>query len=208
MTEPPRLPEDGPRRAPVAGETGGGGRGAQALLALLAIGVGALWVSQCSNRHPLEGLAAPHFTLPVAAGDGAEAGDLIHLAGLQGEVVVLDFWATWCGPCRVSTPILGRVAARLRARGVTFVGVDVDAPGLPDVALRLAHRRLGAGFPSVADRAGTLRAAYRVEALPTLVFLDREGVVRGVETGVPDEAALVRRLEALLARPPTAGPQH
>jgi thiol-disulfide isomerase/thioredoxin len=170
-----------------------------AFVMVLCAAVAWLWIGDCGARHPLEGRAAPDFTLPIAAGEGADAGDLVHLAGLRGQVVVLDFWATWCGPCRVSIPILSRVEARLRARGVVFVGVDVAEPTLPVAALRALHRRLGAGFPSLADRDGRLRDAYRVQVLPTLVLLDREGVVRGVETGVPDEDALLRRLDALLS---------
>jgi thiol-disulfide isomerase/thioredoxin len=177
-----------------------------ALVRGLCVAAAWLWVGDCGGRHPLEGRSAPDFTLPIAAGEGAEAGDLAHLAGLRGQVVVLDFWATWCGPCRVSIPILSRVEARLRARGVVFLGVDVAEATLPVAALRVAHRRLGAGFPTLADREGALRDAYRVEVLPTLVLIDREGVVRGVETGVPDEDTFTERVEALLSER-AAGPQ-
>ena len=72
------------------------------------------------------------------------------------------------------------------------------ARGETDAALRLAHARLGSRFPSVADRTTEVQAAYQVDTLPTLVLVDRAGVVRSVEIGVPDEEALARELRALL----------
>ncbi len=179
-----------------------GGRVRQVLswlsVAALALGVGWVWTALVVRRHPLEGHAAPDFALRIVAGDGADEGDLAHLARLRGRVVVLDFWATWCGPCRASLPVLSRLSERFASRGVAFLGVDVGDPDLPDAALRLAHARLGSRFPSVADRTTEVQAAYQVDTLPTLVLVDRAGVVRSVEIGVPDEEALARELRALL----------
>lgn len=179
-----------------------GGRIRRALswlgVAALALGVGWVWTALVVRRHPLEGHAAPDFALPIVAGDGADEGDLAHLARFRGRVVVLDFWATWCGPCRASLPVLSRLSERFESRGVVFLGVDVGDPDLPDAALRLAHARLGSRFPSIADRTTEVQAAYQVDTLPTLVLVDRAGVVRSVEVGVPDEEALARELRALV----------
>ena len=164
---------------------------------LLAFLIALLWTVLVDRHHPLEGRSAPDFSLPIVAGEGADERDLAHLSALRGQVVVLDFWATWCGPCRTSVPILSRVAARFRNRGVVFLGVDVGEPQLPDIALRQMHARLGSAFPTVADRLGEVQAAYLVDTLPTLVVVDRSGVVRSVEFGVPDEDTLARTLSGL-----------
>lgn len=167
-------------------------------VAVLALATGWLWTAMVERRHPLEGRVAPDFSLRIIAGEGADERDLAHLAAFRGQVVLLDFWATWCGPCRASIPILSRLATRFRARGVVVLGVDVGEARLPDAALRLAHQRFGSLFPTVADRSGEVQEAYRVDTLPTLVLIDRRGTVRGVEVGVPDEGALAREITDLL----------
>lgn len=177
-------------------------RASQALtwlgVAALALATGWLWTVMVDQRHPLEGRIAPDFSLQIVAGDGADERDLAHLAAFRGQVVLLDFWATWCGPCRASVPILSRLATRFRARGVVVLGVDVGEARLPNAALRLAHQRFGSLFPTVVDRSGEVQEAYRVDTLPTLVLIDRGGTVRSVEVGVPDEGALARDITDLL----------
>ena len=140
---------------------------------------------------------APAFALPVAAGDGAMSGDRISLEDLRGQVVLLDFWASWCAPCRQSIPILNRVRDRYASRGVSVVGVNVE-PHLDRGGLFTAHRAFGAQFPSVQDTpAGELQEAYRVRSLPTLVLIGPDGVIRHVSSGVPDEEALNERIESI-----------
>lgn len=139
--------------------------------------------------------AAPPFALPVAVGEGASAGDRIALDDHRGQVVLLDFWASWCAPCRRSIPILNRVRDRYRDRGVSVIGVNVE-PHLDRGSLFTAHRAFGATFPSVQDTpAGELQEAYRVRSLPTLVLIGPDGVIRHVSSGVPDEEALGERIE-------------
>jgi thiol-disulfide isomerase/thioredoxin len=116
----------------------------------------------------------------------------VRLSDLRGRVVVLDFWATWCPPCRASIPTLARVAAALEPRGVTVLGVDVER--LPPSAAGAAHRRLGGTFPSVQDAGRQVAAAYHVDALPTLVVVDRAGVVRAVLVGDADEERIRREI--------------
>lgn len=107
----------------------------------------------------------PAVTLPCLGG-----GAFINLAGLRGPLVV-NVWASWCGPCRTELPHF----ARLHARGVDVLGIDFQEPR-PDRAIELAADS-GVGYPSVADVDGRLRAPLRISALPTTLFVDGRGKV-------------------------------
>lgn len=162
----------------------------------------ALCTTSCDTERPrgpsaaLMGQPAPVFDLPVVAGTGASEGDRVSLEALRGRVVVLDFWASWCFPCRQSIPALNEVHARY-GEGVKVLGVNVEG-NLPRPAVVDAHRRFGARFPSVQDIDGQVQAAYRVQNIPMLVLIDTTGVVRWVEVGVPDPNDVARRIDDLL----------
>ncbi len=111
---------------------------------------------------------------------------------LRGRVVVLDFWATWCGPCRVVAPKLGALQARYGAQGLSVLGVSAEE--VQDVAL-FAQRTPFRYAVGVDKHAETTRS-YGVASLPTLVVIDKRGVVRDVSIGYdPSEDA---RLEATI----------
>lgn len=155
-------------------------------LALLAT-MGAL--PTCTGRP------APPFEGEIVAGDGV--GDRVRLEQLAGRVVLLDFWASWCPPCRRSIPILNRIYARYGRDQVLLYGVNVESFGPEE--LRAHHRALAAAFPSLQDRTGALQQEYQVRSLPTLVLIDGEGRIRHIESGVPDEADLSERIDGLLS---------
>src|SRR5260221_11134386 len=110
----------------------------------------------------LVGKDAPDFTLDVVVnGEGKQ----LSLSELKGNAVILDFWATWCGPCQPEPPILNKVSQRFKDRGVSVIGVNTsDSPG------RARPWALGHGitFPIVFDE-GDVAPKYGVENLPTLV---------------------------------------
>lgn len=122
----------------------------------------------------------------------------MSVSALRGHVVVLDFWASWCPPCRESLPILGRVAARHASEGVLTYAVNVESDQTPERVIA-AHRALEIAVPTLLDRDYVAQSAYAVNALPTLFVIDREGVVRHVHTGVADESQLDRWLTELSA---------
>lgn len=161
--------------------------GVLAVAGLAALGV-------LPDRCGLLDRQAPPVVSEVVAGEGV--GDRVDLKDLRGHVVVLDFWASWCPPCRRSIPILNELAEELRAREVHFYGVNTEPVPSPRVAD--FHRELGAEFPSFHDPDGELQTLLGVEALPTLVVIDSEGRIRHVETGVPDVGALRAKLLDLL----------
>lgn len=147
---------------------------------------------------PLIAQPAPAFEAVIVAGD--DSGDRVSLEGLRGRPVMLDFWASWCPPCRESIPILSRIAERHAAAGLVTLGVNVETDRTPLFVSR-AHRSLRAGFPSLHDL-GAMQTAYGVRSLPTLVLIDRRGIVRRVETGVPSEARLESEIREILAEDP------
>lgn len=149
-----------------------------------------------SVESPLRGEPAPSFAAEIVAGDGAAEHDRIDLSALRGRPVMLDFWASWCGPCRASIPVLNRVASAHPE--LAAIGINVE-PNLAPARISAAHRGLGARFPSIRDDGWALQEAYRVDSLPTLILIDRTGRVTDVHVGVPDEAWLAERVRTLVA---------
>ncbi|MEM9067611.1 MAG: TlpA disulfide reductase family protein [Myxococcota bacterium] len=161
-------------------------------LAILAV-VGVL--PKCGIARP-----APPFEGEVVAGEGI--GDRVSLSRLEGRVVVLDFWASWCPPCRESIPLLNRVASRY-PEGVQFYGINVEA--ISPEQVQTHHTTFAAAFPSLHDPDQSLQRAYGVNLLPTLVIIDASGHIRHTETGVPDEEGIHEVIDALLAESSSTG---
>jgi cytochrome c biogenesis protein CcmG, thiol:disulfide interchange protein DsbE len=131
-----------------------------------------------------EGSLAP----PLVA-ETLEGGSL-SLASLQGKVVVVNFWATWCPPCREEIPSLLRTVKALEAEGVVLVAVNTDdVPGQKDVVRRFVRQFPQLG-PSVVLGRPELGAAYHVRALPSVFIIDRTGRVVSSHQGQATEAQL------------------
>ena len=144
---------------------------------------------------------APDFTLDVVANAGALGagkGDTksLNLRDLRGSAVLLDFWATWCEPCRVEAPIVDQVSRRWRDRGVVVVGVNTDTPDQGDP--REFTREHGLSYPMVQDPTGEASRAFAVDSLPTLVVVSRAGKITAVRTGLTDDAELERLIRLAL----------
>ncbi len=135
---------------------------------------------------------------PEINGQRVSGTDPVRLEDLQGRVVVLDFWATWCGPCRMISPVLERLHQQHHAAGLTVVG-------LSDESAATVRRHAGAhpvGY-TLAGNARNTHRAYSVRALPTLFVIDRSGKVRhvGSGAGANEMAQLERVVQTLLAEP-------
>lgn len=138
------------------------------------------------------GRPAPAFDLPAA---GAKN---VRLADLKGRVVLVDFWASWCAPCRKSFPFLGELQARYGGEGFTVVGINVDEERSE------ADRFLAetpAAFPIVFDPAGETPADFGVKGMPSSYLIDRAGKVILVHKGFRerDKAELEAKVKEALA---------
>ena len=130
------------------------------------------------------GEAAPEFNLPLIGGGNLDTSDL------RGQVVMLDFWASWCPPCRDEAPVLAQVYGEYRDRGVEFVGLDLwDNAG--DAELFLQQQ--GHEYPNGIDHDGRIAISYGVRGIPEKFFLDREGRIARKFSG-PMTADLLRQI--------------
>ncbi len=122
----------------------------------------------------LEGQAAPDFSLKSSSGEN------LRLSEYRGDVVMINFWATWCGPCRQEMPLLDELYARYERVGFSLLGVNIDDDSRR--AMRMIDE-LGVNFPVLFDARKEVSELYEVEAMPVTVLVDREGNVRYVHHG-------------------------
>lgn len=130
------------------------------------------------------------------------AGDTLGAESLRGKVVLVNFWATWCGPCRVEMPLLEAMYARHRDRGFVLLGLSVDRGGAPLV--RDYVRSRGVTYPVAMVGAREEGAFGGVRGYPTSFLLDREGVVRHAVIGPLAPASLELAVRRLLDEPARA----
>jgi cytochrome c biogenesis protein CcmG/thiol:disulfide interchange protein DsbE len=165
-----------------------------ALIALLAYGL----AQNEPDRGVDEALArgersqAPAFELPKLGGGGSES-----LADYRGQVVVLNFWASWCKPCRDESPLLERWHRRIRDRGATVLGVDIlDVTGRAQDFVD----EYGLTYPMLKDKDGEGLDKFGVVAYPETFVIDRQGRIAAVARGPVDDAFMRRNVAPLLER--------
>ena len=157
------------------------GWAAMALILGLFLVNGSSVARGCNELRPLHaGELAPAFELRSVDGQGALAGK-ISLSSMRGKVIVLDFWATWCGPCRASMPVLNELARTYKGRGLVVLSVNTEGPGMARAAREMANELAPA--TTLASDHGPVSALYQVTTIPHMLVIDREGRVRWVHRG-------------------------
>jgi peroxiredoxin len=130
---------------------------------------------------PKTGFLAPDFTLATTDGDA------IQLSALQGRPVVVNFWATWCPPCRAEMPELEALWQRFGQGSVMVLGVDQGESAV--VVERFAREEVPTSFPLLLDESQEVGRLYQVHALPTTFFIDAQGRIQDVKVGGPLDMA-------------------
>lgn len=173
-------------------------------LVLLLIGGAWIWASATPADTvtagqvpaPQVGFLAPDFNLP------AYGGGVLSLGDLAGQPVVINFWASWCPPCRSEMPAMQRVHEAFQDQGLVILGINAaNQDQMADAVNFVEENRLT--FPIIFDTGGRAALNYQVRSLPTTFFVDREGKIQEIIVGGPISEALLRiRAEQLLRQEP------
>jgi len=168
---------------------------------LFLVALVAIWVM---NLHKVEstelqGQVAPDFTLTLFEQYGTEP---IRLSDLRGQVVVINFWASWCVECYKEADLLQKVSVEYQTKGVVFIGIDhldTDKPALAYLA------QYGITYPNGVDLGDKISQAYAITGVPETFFIDKEGNIAHVQIGPIEETTLYDLLDKLIAQSAKAG---
>ncbi len=149
------------------------------------------------NKKPITGLSgitmvnrsAPDFTLT------SFSGTTISLADLKGKPVVINFWASWCPPCRLEASLMERTWRAYKNRGVIFIGVDIQ--DRKEDALNFI-REFGITYPNGPDPTGEISIDYGVSGLPVTFFVSRDGEIVRRWVGAIEKSVLIRSIEEIM----------
>ena len=163
---------------------------------LASLGASALFGALLATASRARAAVAPSMPAPDFTLRSAEGGNL-RLAEMRGRVVLVNFWATWCGPCKVEMPHLNRIYEKYRSAGFVLLGVNIDED--PRQAVALATR-MGLKFPVLLDTDKAVSRRYALDSMPGTVIIDRDGKVRHVHKGYREgvEATYDAQIRALV----------
>jgi cytochrome c biogenesis protein CcmG/thiol:disulfide interchange protein DsbE len=176
-----------------------------AIIFLIVLLLGGAWIVESRESNiepknfllteaPLVGHLAPDFTARTAQDETHVLSEHIDRDGENGRPVVLNFWASWCGPCRIEMPAFERASLKFADR-VAVLGVN-QAESVETIE-RFA-RTTGVTYPLLVDEDQNINNKYAVLNLPTTIFIDAKGVIREVFVGTMNQAVLEDKINALL----------
>jgi peroxiredoxin len=134
---------------------------------------------------------APDFSLP------SNSGKTVNLSQFKGQVVMINFWATWCGPCRQEMPLLEGIYKKYHKMGFTLLGVNVEPDSNPAQAWL---KQTPVSFPVLFDKESKVSTLYKVSGMPSTVIIDRKGNVQFIHRGYKpgDENEYLNSIRALV----------
>jgi cytochrome c biogenesis protein CcmG/thiol:disulfide interchange protein DsbE len=156
-------------------------------------------VSAAAVKPNKERKAAPDFALKDADGK------LVHLSDYRGKVVLLDFWATWCSPCRLEIPWFMEIQRKNKDKGFEVLGVAMDDEGWE--AVKPFLQELSVNYRIVMGNDATAQAYGGVDALPTTFLIDRDGKIAAIHVGLASKKDFEDGVEELL-QPASAGTER
>lgn len=170
---------------------------ATAIVVIVSVGFLGFLVWGMLNKQPLTGLSgitmvnrpAPDFTLTTFKGT------TISLEGLKGKPIVINFWASWCPPCRLEAPLLERTWRAYKNRDVVFIGVDVQ--DREEDALNFI-REFDITYPNGPDPTGEISIDYGVSGLPVTFFVSRKGEIIRRWVGAIERSVLISSIKEIM----------
>jgi peroxiredoxin len=133
-----------------------------------------LLIASCSSPTPQVGKQAPDFQLPSLGGQS------VSLSDFQGKPILLNFWATWCGPCRHEMPFIQAIYEEQSVNGLVILAIDIGE-SVPAVNSFLQSNNFS--FPVLLDIDQDVAQDYNIRAIPTTFFIDKDGIIQEIKVG-------------------------